>query len=123
MENRFSPETMALITGLRQVAISHDPDSEKLKEAWKNYVEIKEKILVPTPFNRIELSHIKSILEILNLGGTTEHNSTTSLACFELRMDLGLMHGPGLIGELTEEDKDAVKTFAEKMSDVLIRPQ
>ena len=54
-------------------------------------------------------------------GGLSEHNYITNAVCYGLRVDLGMFGTRGLIGDLSEEDKNKVATFAGKMSDFLIR--
>lgn len=119
-EITITPEVQGKITSLRELAVSGANDPEQLTGAWKTYLEIKEGT-VTHPIDRIAVSHVRTMVDVLQKGGTHEHNSTTISAVDGLKMDLGLMGSSKLLDPFEEEQLDNVKLFVENMSEVLIR--
>jgi hypothetical protein len=74
-----------------------------------------------SPIDKVNLGHARTAVEMLEQGGTFEVNSTTKSASLELKADLGLVSGSGLLGELDDIQKVNVETFFNSMSEALIR--
>lgn len=117
-----NPEVEAQIAKLRSLALEEEVAPEQLKTAWKDYLSIKEQT-IESPIDRISVSHVRTMAEVVSNGGQYEHNSTSSSAIDDLKKDFSLLGGTGLFGTFDENEKEKVKSFVEKMSDVLIRPR
>lgn len=117
-----NPEVEAQITKLRNLALEDEALPEQLKTAWRDYLSIKEQT-IESPIDRISVSHVRTAAEVAGKGGQYEHNSTSLSAIDDLKKDFSLLGGTGLFGTFEENEKEKVKAFVEKMSDVLIRPR
>ena len=123
VENGYNKEITGLISLFRRTVLYGKEDPETLKNAWRIYLEIKEKNFRPEPTNPEELKNIRKTIEIMEKGVLSEHSHETYAAYYSLRVDLAMFGTRGLIGDLRDEEKKKASSFAKAMLGVLIESE
>jgi len=123
VENGYNKEITGLISLFRRTVLYGKEDPETLKNAWRTYLEIKEKNFRPEPTSPEELKNIRKTVEIMEKGGIPEHIYPTYAAYYSLRVDFGMFGTRGLIGDLRDEEKKKASSFAKGMLGVLIESE